>query len=100
MLIGTHTINFENAGDDCSKTLETKIRQIKFTTCKAGEFTCDEGLCIDMEQRCDQVARLFKQFDKNSFVVTKQITSTNPSILTRFIWSRSDKKYLRNSLNV
>ena len=68
MLIGTHTIDFEQMGDDCSKTLETKIKQIKFTTCKDGEFTCNDGLCIDMEQRCDQVSNCLDESDENDCV--------------------------------
>ena len=68
MLIGTHTIDFEHMGDDCSKALETKIKQIKLTTCKDWEFTCDDGLCIDMEQRCDQVSNCLDESDENDCV--------------------------------
>ena len=28
---------------------------LKLTGCKEGEFTCDDGQCIEMERRCDQV---------------------------------------------
>ena len=27
---------------------------IKFTTCKSGDFTCNDGQCIDIEKRCAQ----------------------------------------------
>ena len=29
--------------------------QLKLSRCKEGEFTCDDGQCIEMERRCDQV---------------------------------------------
>ena len=29
---------------------------LKLTGCKAGEFTCDDGECVSMEQRCDQLS--------------------------------------------
>ena len=29
--------------------------ELKLTGCKDGEFTCDDGQCINMERRCDQV---------------------------------------------
>ena len=32
-------------------------RQLKMPGCNsAGEFTCDDGQCVTMEQRCDQIA--------------------------------------------
>ena len=30
-----------------------QVKLIKLTTCAAGEFTCNDGQCIDMEQRCE-----------------------------------------------
>lgn len=33
-----------------------KLLQLKLTGCNQdGEFTCDDGQCIKMEERCDQV---------------------------------------------
>ena len=28
-----------------------QVKRIKLTTCSAGEFTCNDGQCINMEQR-------------------------------------------------
>ena len=28
---------------------------MKLTGCKEDEFTCDDGQCVKMERRCDQV---------------------------------------------
>ena len=29
--------------------------ELKLTACKTGEFTCNDGQCIKMEERCDQI---------------------------------------------
>ena len=68
MLLGTHSIDFHNMEDDCSKSLESKLKDIKFTTCTEDQFTCDDGLCIDMEQRCDQVSNCLDESDENNCV--------------------------------
>ena len=68
MLLGTHIVDFSNVFDDCSKALDQKVKQVKFTTCSDGEFTCDDGLCISIEQRCDQVSNCLDKSDENQCV--------------------------------
>ena len=43
-------------GDDvnCHKG-EPYSTYLKLTGCLEGEFTCDDGACVSMEQRCDQL---------------------------------------------
>ena len=43
-------------GDDglCHKG-EPYSTFLKLTGCLEGEFTCDDGACVSMEQRCDQL---------------------------------------------
>ena len=46
---------WEVHGDQCnigSYTTETKL---KLTGCKNWDYTCDDGQCVQMKQRCDQV---------------------------------------------
>ena len=30
-------------------------KELKLTSCKLGKFTCDNGQCVTMEQRCNQL---------------------------------------------
>ena len=53
LLIGTHHIDFSGLADNPCKT-EEQVRKIKFTTCMEGYFTCAQGNCIPISQRCDQ----------------------------------------------
>ena len=54
LLIGVHTFDFGGVVQDkCKK--DGVIRRLKFTTCSDGQFTCDDGLCVGIEQRCDQI---------------------------------------------
>ena len=42
----------------CAKGQATPFHyktKLKLTGCREGEFTCDDGQCIKMERRCDQV---------------------------------------------
>ena len=60
-LLGKH--NWTVTGDDkrCFKD-QTYTRQMRLTGCdQNGEFTCDDGQCVRMEQRCDQVAQCTPQ---------------------------------------
>ena len=54
-LLGLHQVSFQEAKE--SKCFQDKIFQpIKFTSCTAGFFTCNDGSCILMNKRCDQTA--------------------------------------------
>ena len=55
LLMGSYIIDFSGVVDDkCKEGTKESVRRVKFTTCKSGEFTCDNGHCITIEQKCDQ----------------------------------------------
>ena len=47
-LLGRHPWKIQG---ECDEVVELKL-----TGCEEGEFTCDDGQCVTMEQRCDKVA--------------------------------------------
>ena len=63
-ILGRHTWSIEGDSVKCSNG-EPYSRQLKMSGCKTtGEFTCDDGQCITMEQRCDQVSNCKDQSDE------------------------------------
>ena len=55
-MICSHTIDYSGVVDNrCKKDGAdgTAIR-VRLTTCASGQFTCDYGQCINIEQKCDQ----------------------------------------------
>ena len=39
---------------------------LKLTGCRDGEFTCSDGQCISMQQRCDQIIHCRDESDEDS----------------------------------
>ena len=52
-VLGKHEWTISNVYE-CSKG-KPYTTMLKLTGCKEGEFTCDNGQCIKMEERCNQV---------------------------------------------
>ena len=49
--------NWTITGDkiECSKNQSSYTIELKLTGCKENEFTCDDGQCVKMERRCNQL---------------------------------------------
>ena len=57
MLLGRHVFDFSAVKDDpCSSSSEPSQKAVKITGCRAGQFTCDDGQCVPIENRCDQIS--------------------------------------------
>ena len=55
-VLGKYNWTISNDADWCSKG-RPYTSMLKLSSCKEyGEFTCDDGQCINMEERCDQIA--------------------------------------------
>ena len=66
LLLGLNRFDMSQVTDDkCTDGREDKIMRIKLTTCVAGMFTCDDGECIDIEERCDQTPNCNDKSDEN-----------------------------------
>ena len=63
-VIGKHEWRISNDMYMCGKG-QPYTTMLKLTGCKEEEFTCNDGQCIDMERRCDQVTNTFCHLDKH-----------------------------------
>ena len=62
--MGVHEVDFSGVIDDeCPE--EGTIRTLKFTTCPQGTFTCTDGVCIDIDQRCDKIEQCKDSSDED-----------------------------------
>ena len=51
--LGRHTWSI--SGDTCKAGQKSYLADLKLTLCSEAEFTCRDGNCVNMDQRCDQI---------------------------------------------
>ena len=57
LLLGVHMFDFSRVLDDpCTSSLASKLVRVKVTACSSGQFTCDDGECVSIEERCNQIS--------------------------------------------
>ena len=57
MLLGVNLFDFSGVVDDpCTSSLTNKLVKIKVTACGSGQFTCDDGQCVPIDERCNQIS--------------------------------------------
>ena len=91
LVLGKHTWRVENDNKDCNKGLPY-ITELTLTGCKEGEFTCRDGECITMEQRCDQMVDCRDESDErdcNLLVLKASYNKKVPPITTISSTNRS-----------
>ena len=64
--LGKHNWTIEGDRYPCSAEGKDYDIQMKLTGCKADEFTCDDGQCIKMEERCDQMPQCGDESDEQN----------------------------------
>ena len=62
-IVGKYAWTVENDSYECNEGKPYQV-QLKLTGCREGEFTCDDGQCVRMEERCDQVVQCKDQSDE------------------------------------
>ena len=63
LLLGSNQFDFSNFRDNCVEPSKNNERLIQITSCSEGSFTCDDGQCIYIEERCDQTPNCADQSD-------------------------------------
>ena len=61
--LGKHEWTIYNDVLSCSKG-KPYTTLLKLSGCKDGEFTCNDGQCVTMEQRCDQISDCIDESDE------------------------------------
>ena len=57
LLLGVHLFDFSGVLDDpCTSSMTNKLVKIKVTACGSGQFTCDDGQCVPIDERCNQIS--------------------------------------------
>lgn len=64
-VLGKHNWTIKGDGKACGKGELYNI-QMKLTGCSEEEFTCDDGQCIKMEERCDQLPQCRDETDERN----------------------------------
>ena len=62
--IGRHQWNISNEGSLCNNEGDFFIGWLKLTGCVDGQFTCDDGQCVMMEERCNQIPNCRDESDE------------------------------------
>ena len=83
--LGRH--NWTIRGDKgCSKDGEEYTIELKMSGCQDGNFTCDDGQCVSMDQRCDQLPDCLDKSDEencNILHLEKSYNKNVPPIISR-----------------
>ena len=81
LLLGLNKFSMKGVvGDKCTDGKDDKNVIIKFTTCVAGMFTCADGQCIDIEERCDQTPNCVDESDEDGCKMLVQKDNYNKKI--------------------
>ena len=61
--------NWTIQGDVACNTRKSFTLPLKLTGCQEGNFTCDDGQCIAMEERCDQLPQCRDESDEIGYKI-------------------------------
>ena len=88
--LGRH--NWTIRGDGrCSRDGREYTTELKMSGCQDGNFTCNDGQCVSMDQRCDQLPDCRDMSDEENckiLVLEKSFNKNVPPIV-----SKNEKKH-------
>ena len=92
-------MDFSKSKDPCFPEQASSVKRIKLTTCLDNQFTCDDGQCIDIEERCDQSVDCEDSSDENNcqmLYIEKNYNKEMPP----FILNKTTKSIRTANVNV
>ena len=96
-MLGKQSWTIEGDSKKCQKGKPYNAT-LKLTSCKAGEFTCDDGQCVKIKERCDQVPDCKDESDEKGCQLLILRASYNKNIAP--VLRKNDKKLLPVNVNV
>ena len=79
MIFGKHIWKIKDDSTSCNES-ESALKVLKFTGCQDGEFTCSDGQCISMAERCDQVMNCRDESDEMECKIVSMKANYNKKI--------------------
>ena len=79
MILGKHLWQISNDSSSCNEG-NPYARYLKLTGCDDEEFTCSDGQCITMDQRCDQISDCFDESDEKDCKIVSRKENYNKKI--------------------
>jgi len=76
MVLGLHTFDFAGVKDDpCTTSSSSKLVQVMISACDSGQFTCNDGQCVSIDERCNQISNCRDESDEeNCLMLVKKDT--------------------------
>ena len=70
MLLGLQDFDFSQVTDDpCTARTDSKTMRLKVTSCGSGSFTCNDGQCVSIDERCNQISNCRDESDEENCVM-------------------------------
>ena len=98
-VLGKHTWRIQNDSYECSNG-RPYITELKLTGCGAGQFTCNDGQCVTMEQRCNQMPNCRDKSDEQQCELVKFEDGYNKKVPPITSVSSSNDSIVPVSVNV
>ena len=91
-VLGKH--NWTVSGDkyQCSEDKEYTL-EMKLSGCNSTQFTCDNGQCVNMEERCDQLPQCEDESDEQNCKVLVLQHGYNKKVPPNIVKTKKNKKY-------
>ena len=56
MLLGANVFDFSLVDESCASSSPDRLVRVKVTACGSGQFTCYDGQCVPIDERCNQIS--------------------------------------------